>query len=170
MNSPLLFIANSYLVVVSRGTPALDMGRVVQAAGTTYLVRSYLRRQESSGTTTGADYVPNRRDPGRMLPGASGESYLYRGYALGWCAAPVGYTTGSEPADDSSLWQPLLPETKPSWLIEGIAVTHLQGTEEPKASTIERCTGRYGGLGIDETVGVEIDGIPLVIRSGDLTG
>lgn len=152
------------------GAPAIENGRITQEPGDQYIVRCYLTRQDSTGTTTGADYLPTQGTPGTTLPGSSGQVYLYRGYALNWTTAPADYEPGDEPPDGSTAWQRLSPVTRPTWLSEGITALHIQGLEAPKQATVERCTGKYGGTAIDEIISREIAGIPIVVRSGDLTG
>lgn len=169
MTSPLLPYANSYLAITANSAPTMENGRIMQTPGNQYLVRCYLTRQDSSGTTTGADYLPTQNSPGNTLPGVSGQVYLYRGYALRWIAA-TDYEPGDEPSDGDNRWQQLSPATKPPWLIEGSKALHIQGLETPKNATVERCSGRYGGNAIDAIISREIKGIPVVVRSGDLTG
>lgn len=170
MTSPLLPYANSYLAIRSMGAPTIENGRIKQEPGNQYLVRCYLTRQDSTGTTTGADYLPTQSTPGTTLPGSSGQVYLYRGYALNWITAPADYEPGNEPLDENMGWQRISPTTKPTWLAEGITALHIQGLETPKQATIERCSGKYGGTAIDEIISREIAGIPIAVRSGDITG
>lgn len=169
MTSPLLPYANSYLLITALLPPEIQSGRITQPEGTAYLVRCYLKRQDSTGTTSGADYLPTQSSPGNTLPGTSGAAYLYRGYALRWTAAPSPYTPGAEPVDTSNVWQSISPDTKPTWLTEGVSATHIQGLQLPKPTIIESCSGKYGGTAIDAIISREINGIPLLIRSGDLT-
>lgn len=166
MTSPLLPYANAYLLVPTLGTPSVVAGRITQPASTLYLLHCYLKRQDSTGTSTGADYLPTQLSPGDRLPGTSGEAYLYRGYALRHQAVASDFTFTS-PIPTAN-WLPLT--STPTWLPPGTACQHLQGTETPKPCRIERNTGRYGGTQIDALLVAEIGGIPLTIRSGDLTG
>lgn len=167
MSSPLLPYANSYLLLESGGTPEVINGRIVTSSGARYVVHCYLKRQDSTNTTTGADYVPTQTSPGDVLPGVSGDIYLYRGYALRYVEVSGTYELGDALPSDG-LWVPLLSTTKLDWFVAGSSGKHLQGTEQVKYMTIERCTGKYGGSGIDSIVSVNIGGVPLTIRSGDL--
>lgn len=166
MTSPLLPYANAYLVITQQGAPGVVNGRIVTTAGNSYIIECYLKRQDSTGTSTGADYLPTQSNPGETLPGASGDVYLYRGYALRQAAAPSGYDATSDPFPTSLSWQQLNDEL----LHPGLECVHLQGIESPKASRIERATGKYGGTQIDELIKDYVGGAPLVVRSGDITG
>lgn len=161
MTSPLLTYANGLLLVTSSEAPEIINGRVISVAGTAYVVQCYLKRQDSTGTTTGADY------PGiNVMPGVSGDSYLYRGYALRYGEAPEDYNL--EEGQPSITWTPLTATTKPTWLVEGITCNHKQGLEQVKNCVIERCSGKYGGSNIDDLISNEIGGIPIIVRSGDV--
>ena len=167
MASPLLAYANSYLLIEAKGAPTVSNGRIVASSIGRYLVQCYLTRQDSTGTTTGGDHVPGQLSPGDTLPGSSGDVYLYRGYGLRYKAVDSGYALG-EGLIPSGSWISLLSNTKPQWISGGVSGQHLQGNEQVKFMTIERASGKYGGTGIDSTVSVNIGGIPLTIRSGDL--
>lgn len=166
MTSPLLPYANAYLVVVQRGAPEIVDGRVTTTAGSIYLVECYLKRQDSTGTNTGADYLPTQLNPGSALPGASGEVYLYRGYALRQAIAPNGYNPVNDALPSGLAWR----EVSNGLLTPGLDCVHLQGGEPPKPCRVERNTGRYGGAKIDEIVASSIGGVPIIVRSGDFTG
>ena len=166
MSSPLLSRANAYLLVTAKAAPTVVGGRIVEADSESYLVRCFLNRQQSSGTTTGADYLPAQFSAGDTLPGSSGVAYLYSGYGLQWAEAPSGYTAGDEVPDGLD-WTSLA-EGVPSWLTAGISCRHMQGIEGVKYCMIERTTGKYGNSGIDEIIIKEVGGIPLLVKSGDL--
>ena len=166
MSSPLLFIQNAYLLVTAQGVPLMVDGRVTTTPGVSYLIGCYLVRQQSSGITSGADYIPTLTSPGGSLPGASGLVYYYKGYGLQYATAPSGYEAGD--TIPTGLSYTSLAAGSPEWLLPGMQATHLQGNEAPKYCTIERITGKYGNSGIDETIIQEVGGIPLLVRSGDL--
>ncbi len=169
MISPLLPFVNSQLLVNEPGVPEISEGRVTATEGSLFLVECYLKRQDGTGTTTGADYLPQISSPQSKFPGASGDVYLYRGYALRYVEVPEDFVVNSS-VPPSSGWTTLLPESLPSWLAPGAVCTHVQGGETIKNSKVERSTGEYGGRGIDSIVGSSIVGVPIVVRSGDLTG
>jgi hypothetical protein len=167
MTSPLLPYATAYLVITAQGVPAVVDGRITTQPGDRYAVHCYLKRQDSAGTSTGADYLPSQNAPGDNLPGVSGDVYLYRGYALRYAELPAEFTDG-DAIPTSLTWTPLLSSSVPEWLTGGIQVQHRQGLEQYKTSMIERITGKYGGEGIDEIVSQSVGGIPITVRSGDL--
>ena len=167
MSSPLLPYANAYVLVESLGATTVVSGRITTSAGTKYLVQCYLTKQISTGTETGGEYRPLRASPGSNLPGASGDIYLYRGYALRFAQVASGYALGD--TIPTTGWTDLVSTTKPVWLKAGITVQHQQGSEPISSECIiEDVAGRYGGAGIDQIVSISVGGIPLVIRSGNI--
>lgn len=166
MTSPLLPYANGYLLVTASGAPSVIDGRISTSASAYYVIQCYLKRQDSTGTETGAEYYPVRRTPGDNLPGASGQSFLYRGYALRFIEVTSDYSLGDQ---ISGAWTELSTSNKPTWLTNAISVQHLQGSEEIKTSNIEVISGKYGGTQIDEVISVNIKGLPIVVRSSELT-
>lgn len=166
MTSPLLPYANAYLVITEQGSPEVVDGRVTTGAGSTHLIQCYLKRQDSTGTTTGADYLPGQSSSGSTFPGASGDVYLYRGYALRQAVAPSNYDAKTDALPSGLIWQTV----SGTLLRPGLDCIHLQGTESPKPCRIERSTGKYGGAQIDEIITEYVGGIQIIVRSGDLTG
>jgi hypothetical protein len=166
MTSPLLPYANSYLLLQSTGAPAVLSGRIIAGPNGYFVVQCYLTRQDSTGTSTGADYLPTQTSPGSGFPGTSGDVYLYRGYALRYTPVTAQYTL-ADPLPASTVWTNLLSTNKPVWLAPGISGKHLQGNEDIKYTVVERPTGKYGGIAIDEIVSTNIGGIPITVRSGD---
>jgi hypothetical protein len=167
MTSPLLPYKNAYLLVASQSAPTIENGRVVTTLGTNYLVECYLVRQQATGTTTGADYIPTQTSPGEILPGASGLIYLYSGYALRYATASSTYEAGDD-IPNGLVWTSLADSNTPDWLTVGAECSHMQGNESVKYCKIERLSGRYGNTGIDLTINKEVGGIPITVRSGEL--
>ena len=165
MSSPLLPYANAYLLFSLDGAPTLVNGRYVATPEATYVVEAYLTRQDSTGVTTGADYIPTQVSPGDTLPGASGVVYLYRGYALRYASVEAGYDPSGAPQDTSLVWS---DATNVTWLKPGLTGLHAHGGEPLKRTKIERATGKYGGVAIDQIVRINISGVPIIIRSGDV--
>jgi len=158
MASPLDFIANAHLVLVAQSAPVVENGRIVSTPGATYAIRLYLVRQDSTGVDTG--WADSASDS--MLSGASGPVRLRRGWALGYAA----WTPGSAwPTSVTTL----LPSSRPTWLQDGALGTLHNGTEAPVQCELLASTGRYGGTGIDAMVSAELQGIPIVLRSGSIT-
>lgn len=169
MASPLAPYAFSYLLIAQVGAPTIVGGRITMAETSKYLVKCYFSRQDSSGTTTGADYVPTKTSPGEMLPGVSGQVYLYRGYGLQYVGVGSDYELGEDVIPVSG-WVTLASDNVPVWLHDGIECECLHGNSRAKYAKIEKMTGKYGGLGIDKIISDSIQGIPLTITCGDLVG
>lgn len=140
----------------------MENGRIITEPGTTYVVQCYLTRQQSTGTSSGADYLPTQTTPGEVLPGASGVVYLYAGYALGYNEAEDGLDVLP------TSWIPLPGNEPLLWLTPGATGKHKQGNEQVKYCKIERVSGKYGNVAIDQIINKEIGGIPILIRSGEL--
>lgn len=169
MASVLLGYANAYLVLRTAVPPTLVNGRLTRAVGEECLVRCYLPRQQLSGVSSGADYLPSLTLSSDVLPGGSGEVYYYSGYGLRWAPAPGNYEQGLEPDDGDSSWQDLVPDVLPAWLYSGAEGLLIQGLEPGKPCVVERCTGRYGGAAIDGLIAANVGGVPLFIRAGQVT-
>jgi hypothetical protein len=167
MTSPLLPYANGYLLIAQQGTPSVVQGRITQTPGTNYLVQCYLKRQDSAGTSTGADYMPLQSGSSNGLTGAGGQIYLYRGYALRY--ASVGSSYNLDTLSLSGLTFAEFNVTNvPSWLRAGIEARHRQGAEKSAYCIIETASGKFGNDAIDDLINENIGGIPLVIRSGQV--
>lgn len=167
MTSPLMPYAYSYLLITATGAPSVVNGRIVMAEGSKYLVQCYFSRQDSSGVTTGADYYPTKGSPGETLPGASGQVYLYRGYGLQYVQVIDGYELGEDVIPVTG-WATLVSSDVPDWLYDGVECECLHGNEAAKYAKIEKMSGKYGGLGIDQIISASIQGIPLTITCGEL--
>ena len=162
MASPLLSYANSRILVPNQGAVSLVNGRWVEAAGDYYLVKCFLSRQQYSGVSSGSKLVPipSQLD-GEMLPGASGDQFYYRGYALEWVSVPS--TWDLETSDESALvWQTVA--TQYSWLATGTECKFRFG-QDPimPAAKIQRSSGIFGGLGIDEIIYKEIGSMQIFV-------
>ena len=89
MASPLAPYINSRLLVPFLGEVSLVNGRWSESAGDSYLVRMFIKRAQYSGVSSGSRNVPLASQlDGEMLPGASGDQFYYRGYALEWATVP----------------------------------------------------------------------------------
>lgn len=163
MTSPLLAYANAKLLITTSSAPTIINGRVTIEPAQKYVIDCYLVRQQSSGTSTGGDYVPLQTSTGELLPGSSGVIYLYRGYALMYYEVSNTYELG-----DNITSSGVAIEEVPTWLQEGMICDHMQGKEQVKYCKIEQLSGKYGNSGIDEIINKEIGGIPIVVRSGDV--
>lgn len=167
MASPLAPYINSRLLVPSQGAVSIVNGRLVAAAGDSYLVKCFLKRVQYTGVSSGSKMVPIESQlDGEMLPGASGDQFYYRGYALEWSTVPN--TWDLETSDESTLtFQQVL--TQYDWLATGTE-TKFRFGQDPimPAAKIQRSSGQYGGQGIDEILYKEIGGVEIQVTGAEL--
>ena len=167
MASPLLPYANARVLVPNQGAVSIVNGRWVEAAGNYYLVKCFLKRSQYSGVSSGSKLVPipSQLD-GEMLPGASGDQFYYRGYALEWVEVPSNWDL--ETSDETPLvFQQVL--TQYTWLATGTECQFRLG-QDPIMPTakIQRSSGVFGGQGIDEIIYKEIAGVELQLTGTEL--
>ena len=167
MASPLLPYANARVLVPNQGAVSVVNGRWVEAAGNYYLVKCFLKRSQYSGVSSGSKLVPipSQLD-GEMLPGASGDQFYYRGYALEWVEVPSNWDL--ETSDETPLvFQQVL--TQYTWLATGTECQFRLG-QDPIMPTakIQRSSGVFGGQGIDEIIYKEIAGVELQLTGAEL--
>ena len=167
MASPLLPYANARILVPNQGAVSVVNGRWVEAAGNYYLVKCFLKRSQYSGVSSGSKLVPipSQLD-GEMLPGASGDQFYYRGYALEWVEVPSNWDL--ETSDETPLvFQQVL--TQYTWLATGTECQFRLG-QDPIMPTakIQRSSGVFGGQGIDENIYKEIAGVELQLTGAEL--
>lgn len=167
MASPLLAYENSRLLVPDEGTVTQVNGRWVTQDVNAYLVKLFAKRAQYSGVSSGSKMVPlDSQLDGEMMPGASGDMFYYRGYALEWVVVPS--TWDLETSDESALvWQQVT--TQYSWLSTGQECQFRFG-DDPimPASKIQRSSGIFGGQGIDEIIYKELGGVQIQITGGEL--
>lgn len=167
MASPLAAYINSRLLVPSQGAVSLVDGRWVEAAGDSYLVKMFIKRAQYSGVSSGSKMIPipSQLD-GEMMPGASGDQFYYRGYALEWTTVPSSWDL--ETSDETGLvFQQVT--TQYSWLATGTECVFRFG-QDPimPAAKIQRSSGQYGGQGIDQIIYKELGGVELQLTGGEL--
>ena len=167
MASPLLPYANARVLVPNQGAVSLVNGRWVEAAGTSYLVKCFMKRQQYSGVSSGSKMVPilSQLD-GEMMPGAAGDQFYYRGYALEWVEVPD--TWDLEASDESALvWAQVTAQY--SWLATGTECQFRFGQDPIMPATrIQRSSGIFGGQGIDQIIYSEIGGVELQLTGAEL--
>ena len=167
MASPLLPYENSRVLVPFQGPVSLVNGRWVEGAGDFYLLKTFMNRQQYSGVSSGSKLVPipSQLD-GQMMPGASGDQFYYRGYALQWTHVPPTWDLLT--SDESGLhWQ--LVSTQYEWMATGTECQFRFGRDPVMpAAKIQRSSGRYGGVGIDEIIYKEIGGVELQLTGTEL--
>ena len=167
MASPLLPYANARVLVPNQGAVSIVNGRWVEAAGNYYLVKCFLKRSQYSGVSSGSKLVPipSQLD-GEMMPGASGDQFYYRGYALEWVEVPSNWDL--ETSDETPLvFQQVL--TQYTWLATGTECQFRLG-QDPIMPTakIQRSSGVFGGQWIDEIIYKEIAGVELQLTGTEL--
>lgn len=151
----------------NQGAVSLVGGRWVEASGDSYLVKAFMKRVQYSGVSSGSKLIPIPSQlNGEMLPGASGDQFYYRGYALEWVEVPS--TWDLETSDESALvWAQVT--TQYEWLATGAECQFRLG-QDPIMPTakIQRSSGVFGGQGIDEILYQEIGGVELQLTGGEL--
>lgn len=166
MASPLLAIANTYVLVISEGTPTVTGGRITTPDGTRYLVHAYMKRTQYTGVSSGSKKIPLESQlDGNMMPGASGDQFYYRGYALRYATVPSTFVLGTTATTGLS-WSQMT--TQPAWMRPGRGVKMKFGNDPILTSKIERSSGVFGGLGIDEIIYSEIGGVELQLTGNEL--
>ncbi|ADF42369.1 unknown structural protein [Synechococcus phage S-CBS2] len=167
MASPLLTYANSRVLVTAEGTVSNVNGRFVAAAGQKYLVKCFMKRAQYSGVSSGSKKIPLESQlDGAMLPGASGDSFYYRGYALEYALVASNFELG----DSESALSWLQVAGQLAFLPAGREVEFGFGDEKPLYGKVERSSGVFGGQGIDQILYREIGGVELQITGAELQG
>ena len=165
--SPLLPYQNGRLLVPSQGAVSLVGGRWVEAPGDSYLVRLFIKRSQYSGVSSGSKLlpIPSQLD-GEMMPGASGDQFYYRGFALDYSPVPAGFSLESSSESLLSFTQVV---TQLPWLATGTECQFRFGQDPIMAAAkIQRSSGVFGGQGIDDVIYREIGGVEIQITGGEL--
>ena len=167
MASPLAPYINSRLLVPSQGVVSVVNGRLTEAAGDSYLVKMFIKRQQYSGVSSGSKPVPLMSQlNGEMMPGASGDQFYYRGYALEWTTVPN--TWDLETSDEAGLSFSQVM-TQYTWLATGTECQFRFGQDPIMvAAKIQRSSGIFGGEGIDTIIYKEIGGVQIQVTGGEL--
>ena len=165
MASPLLPYANSAIVIASTGAVSTVDGRITATAGNRYLIKAFLKREQSTGTETGGTKTPLRGQSGNTLPGASGEYFLYRGYALQYATIPSTFVLGT--TSESNLQYTKIQEQF-AWMLPGQNGQLRFGDDRILNAQIQRSSGVFGGVGIDDIIYSEIGGVEIQITGAEL--
>lgn len=167
MTSPLLGYENGRLLVPDEGTVTQVNGRWVTSQANAYLVKLFIKRAQYSGVSSGSKKLPLESQlDGNMLPGASGDQFYYRGYALEYAIVPGDWDL--EALDDSGLaWGAVI--TQFPWISPGTECRFRFG-QDPilPAAKIQRSSGVFGGQGIDEIIYKEIGGVEIQLTGGEV--
>ena len=166
MASPLLPYANARVIAAVEGAPTIVDGRFVAGAGANHLFKCFMKRAQYTGVSSGSKKLPLESQlDGRMMPGASGDAFYYRGYALQYAVVPADF----DPATDSEAGLTWIDVTgQPEALYDGREVAFYFGDDKPMTSRVERSSGIFGGQGIDEIIYKEIGGVQLQLTGGEL--
>lgn len=167
MASPLAPYINARLLVPGLGDVSLVNGRWVESLGDSYLVKCFLKRAQYSGVSSGSKLVPipSQLD-GEMMPGASGDQFFYRGYALEFTTVPSDWNIETD--SEAGL---VFSEVKDQyeWLATGTETVFRFGNDPVMFATkIQRSSGVFGGQGIDEIIYANIGGVQLQLTGGEL--
>lgn len=165
MASPLLPYANSRILIRSEGGVEVVGGRIEASTGPIYLIKAFLAREQSAGTSTGSVKVPSRGERGSILPGGSGDSFLYRGYALQYAIVNSTFVLG-ESSENGLSFSNIQQQLK--WMLPGTGGIMKFGDDPIMTANIERSSGAYGGQGIDQIIYQEIGGVQIQVMGGDL--
>jgi hypothetical protein len=165
--SPLLPYQNARLLLPGQGTVSVVDGRLVAAPADSYLVRLFIKRAQYSGVSSGSKKLPLESQlDGRMMPGASGDQFYYRGYALDFTTVAGDYDldTGDE---TGFTWTQVT--TQYDWLATGTECVFRFGQDPIMyGAKIQRSSGVFGGQGIDEILYSEIGGVEIQITGAEL--
>jgi hypothetical protein len=167
MASPLAPYINGRLLVPGQGAVTNVDGRWVEAVSDSYLVKLFVKRMQYKGVSSGSRLIPLASQlDGEMMPGASGDQFYYRGYALEWVNVPS--TWDLDTSDETGLvFQQVT--TQYSWLATGTECQFRFGQDPVMpASKIQRSSGLFGGQGIDEIIYKEIGGVEIQITGGEV--
>lgn len=168
MASPLLEYANSFLRVVSEGGVTRVNGRLTATPGPIYVVKCYIKRIQYSGVTSGSRKLPLESQlEGRMLPGAAGDQFYYRGYALQKVAIDEDITDWLDDADLAILSFSDVTEQE-EYLLPGEEVNFRFGNDPVLKGIIERSSGQFGGKGIDQILYPALGGVEIQIKGGEI--
>ena len=165
MASPLLEFNNARVLATTDGSVTNVGGRFVEAAGQKYLVKCFMKRAQYSGVSSGSKKIPLESQlDGAMMPGASGDSFYYRGYALEKAMVASDFEIGDP--EDGLTWTQVTAQ--PDYLSPGKTVVFGFGDDKLMTGRVERSSGIFGGQGIDEIIYKEIGGIQLQITGGEV--
>ena len=167
MTSPLLGYENGRLLVPDEGTVTQVNGRWVTSQANAYLVKLWVKRSQYAGVSSGSKklLLESQLD-GNMLPGASGDQFYYRGYALEYVLVAGNWDL--ESSDETGLtWNQVT--TQFTWLDPGKECKFRFG-QDPimPAAKIQRSSGVFGGQGIDEIIYKEIGGVEIQLTGGEI--
>lgn len=164
--SPLAPYTNSRVLFPGISTVANVNGRFTETTTESYLVKAWMKRAQYSGVSSGSKKLPLESQlDGLMMPGASGDQFYYRGYALEYALVPTDYDLLVP--DEANL---VFLEVKDQydWMKTGTEVPFQFGNDPLLISKVQRSSGIFGGVGIDEIIYKEIAGVQLQLTGGEV--
>ena len=164
MPSPLLAYYNGRIKATTQGTVSIVNGRPVTTGGTSYVVKCYIKRMQYTGVTSGSKPLPLESQlEGRMLPGASGDQFYYRGFALQKAAL-----NGADWLGDLSGLTFTDITAQESFLLPGNEVEFKFGNDPEMFATVQRSSGQFGGDGIDEILYPALGGVEIQLTASEV--
>ena len=164
MASPLLAYYNGRIKATTQGTVSIVNGRPAASGGTVYVVKCYIKRMQYTGVTSGSKPLPLESQlEGRMLPGASGDQFYYRGFALQ--KAPLGNTNWLGDLSGLTFTDITAQE---SFLLPGTEVEFKFGNDPDMFATVQRSSGQFGGDGIDEILYPALGGVEIQLTASEV--
>jgi len=165
MASPLLDYANSRLLATQESGVSIVDGRLVPTGSTQYVVVCFMKRTQYTGVSSGGKRIPLESQlGGQMMPGASGDAFYYRGYALQYAEV----TTQDWQMDPLNEFSWTMMTTQPTWMQPGREVSFKFGDDALMVGQIERSSGVFGGEGIDQIIYNEVGGVQLQVTGAEL--
>lgn len=144
----------------------MSSGRITASASSKYLVKAYMKRAQYGGVSSGSKKIPlDSQLEGRMMPGASGDQFYYRGYGLQYANVASNFVLGTSGINGLS-WSVL--DSQKTWMLPGGQVQLQFGNDPIMLGNVERSSGVFGGLGIDEIIYAEIGGVELQITGNEM--
>lgn len=165
MASPLLEYANAVVRAIAPGGVTTVDGRLVETPGDVYLFRCFLKRQQYKGVSSGSVKQPLPSQlGGELMTGASGDQYYYRGFYLQSAVVTEGFDWRGNLSGVN--WSNVVAAS--DVLRPGTRVEFGFGSQDTMTATVERNTGVYGGLGIDNILYAEIGGVELQLTGAEV--
>ena len=163
--SPLTPLINSSILINTPAETTLVSARFQASAGPRYLVKSYLQRQDGSGTDDGeAPTFGSRSSSG----GGMTSTWTFRGYAISYAIVSSDFQHGNDETgltflsilnnDATGLAIPLISSMKCTIRHGSLGYLH--------TGELTLIGGRYQGLGPDATIYYELQGVPMTLRAG----
>ena len=117
-----------------------------------------------TGVTSGSKPLPLESQlEGRMLPGASGDQFYYRGFALQ--KAPLGNADWLGNLSGLTFTDITAQE---SFLLPGNEVEFKFGNDPDMFATVQRSSGVFGGDGIDEILYPALGGVEIQLTASEV--